>query len=157
MKKSLILLLAGLFVAIPVFSQSSEQLSQIIKTEKLTYALASYLPALQAQLITDEDSIGSFSDQSTSAFDVLKSKGVIAENASADSQITLAALSDLYLKTIGIKGGLFYTITKSPRYAFKELKARGILPQEADPSMSVSGREALDIFSDCLELTGGNE
>lgn len=162
MKKLTICLLAGLFVSMTAFAQSSDKLTAIIKSETLTCGQASYLPALYTNLISEDDSqsvgdLGLNNSQNNSAFEVLKTNGYFSPDVTADSEITLAQVSFIYMKALQLKGGLFYTLTKSQRYAFKELKAKGILPTEADPSMKISGREAIDIFNSCLELTGGNE
>lgn len=162
MKKLTICFLAGLFVNMAVFAQSSDKMTAIIKSKTLTCGQASYLPALYTNLISEDDShsvgdLGLNDTQNNSAFEALKANGYFSSDAKADSEITLAQISSIYMKALQLKGGLFYTITKSKRYAFKELKAKGILPTEADPSMKLSGREAIDIFNSCLELAGGNE
>ena len=151
MKKLTLCFLASLFVSLSAFAQNSDKMTAIIKSEKITCEQASYLPALYANLITENDS------QDSAAFEALKSNGYFSSDSQADSEITLAQISSIYMKALQLKGGLFYTLTKSQRYAFKELKAQGILPTESDPSMKVSGREAIDIFNSCLELARGNE
>ena len=50
----------------------------------------------------------------------------------------------------GMKGGLFYKLTKAPRYAFKELKALGFLDKEADPWKKISGQDAVNLFNVCV-------
>jgi hypothetical protein len=40
-----------------------------------------------------------------------------------------------------------YRLTGAQRYAFKELKAKGVLPQTADPGMKISGRDAIGILN----------
>ena len=161
MKKTLSCLVIALFVSSTIFAQSSEMISTIIKSEKATYAQAAYLPALYANLISEEEALGAFSQGSQAsneaALEAFKSKGWLSDSVNADSEITLGQVCYLYARALNIKGGLFYSITHSERYAFKEFKAKGILPSEADPGMKLSGRESIDIFNSCLEFTGGNE
>lgn len=72
-----------------------------------------------------------------------------------DDKVLLGDLSLIVAKVGNMKGGLFYSIFKNSRYAFKELKALGILPEEADPSMLVSGRDVLAIFSSVVYENDG--
>ncbi|MCR4821837.1 MAG: hypothetical protein K5873_03075 [Treponema sp.] len=155
MKKVMLCLAAFLFASLSAFAQSSELLTTIIQSEKATAAQISYLPALYAELINEEES--SNDKNFNRAFFALQSKGIFAEDAAADSEITLAQTCYAYTKILKIKGGLFYSLFPSPRYAFKELKAKGILPPTADPSMNLSGRESLDLFNSCLNYAGGTK
>ena len=161
MKKSLSCLVIALFVSSTIFAQSSEMISKIIKSEKATYSQAAYLPAVYANLITEKESLGTFAQGSQAsneaALEAFKSRGWVSSSVNADSEITLGQVCYLYAKALNIKGGLFYSLFHSERYAFKEFKAKGILPSEADPDMKLSGRESIDIFNSCLEFTGGNE
>lgn len=150
MKKTL-LFLAIFFIAASAgaFAQSAAKLSEYLDTEKLTNAQAAYLAACYKGYIEEDG------DDQT-AFDALSKDGLFSRTDSPESFITLESASLLYLKSTGAKGGLLYTITKSKRYAFKELKIKGILPESADPSMAVSGRDAIAIFNGCLELSGAS-
>ena len=150
MKKIFACLVFSLLTSISVFSQSSAVLSEMIETEKASYAQASYLPAIYANLVSDEASL-------EDAFKALSDNGYFNENTNSQESLSLSQLSFIYVKVFQIKGGLFCRMFNSPRYAFKELKAQGVLPPEADPAMSVSGHDVIDIFNQCLEMVGGNE
>jgi hypothetical protein len=125
-------------------------MSEIIGTEKASYAQAAYLPAIYANLVSDEAS-------QEEAFKALYDNGYFKGNANPQDSLSLSQLSYIYIKAFKIKGGLFCRMFKSPRYAFKELKAQGVLPPEADPAMPVSGHDVIDIFNQCLEMVEGNE
>lgn len=144
-KKVLFAFAISFFVALPMFSQSSEEVSAILESEKATIAQISYLPAVYANLISEDDS-------EAQAVEALKNKGFLNASVNADSEATLAQAAGILVKSLEIKGGLFYTIFKNDRYAFKELKAQGILPQSADPQDSFSGRDFLDLFSSVIEI-----
>lgn len=166
MKKALLCTVLVLLGASFAFSQSSEVMSEIIDSEKATCAQISYLPALYANLINESDSTKSLgamnaskgsSASTTEAFEALKSNAYFNSDTEATSEATIAQVSFVYMKALGIKGGLFYTLFPSARYAFKELKAKGILPTETDPAMKLSGRESVDLFTSCLEIVEGAE
>ena len=154
MKKYISCLAFLLLAGFSIFAQRSEQITKIIESEKVTFAQVSYLPALYTNLISDEESETAISDN---AFQALKNEGYFSNDINADSEITLGQISCLYAKALNLKGGLFYSLFHSERYAFKELKARGVLPNESDPNMKLSGREAIDIFNTCLTIIGENE
>ncbi len=164
MKKTLLCTVLALLGAGLAFSQSSEIMSEILDSEKATCAQISYLPAIYANLITEADSSKSLgatnaakgSASTAEAFEALKSNDYFKADAEANSEVTIAQVSYVYMKALGIKGGLFYTLFPSTRYAFKELKAKGILPVETDPSMKLSGRESIDLFTSCLDLAEGD-
>ncbi|MBR1722633.1 MAG: hypothetical protein IJ727_09175 [Treponema sp.] len=147
MKKFFSCLIMSVFVSLTIYAQSSEQLSEILKSPAATAGQASYLAAVYANEIGDDDS-------EEQAFEALQKKGLFSDELTADSEVTLAQVSYVYMQVLGLKGGLFYTLFPSERYAFKELKAQGILPKEADPSMKMTGRDSIDIFNTCLDLTG---
>ncbi len=143
MKKVLLCFLSALLLTIPAFSQSADQISKILDSQKATFAQVSYLPALYANLINENDS-------EEASFEAIKKAGWVPESAKAESEVTLSQLSLIYAKAIGLSGGLFYSLFHNERYAFKELKARRILPGDADPSTKLSGRESIDLFNSCL-------
>mgnify|MGYP007069844441 CR=1 FL=1 len=147
--KKVLLLLAQVLLSFAMFPQSSEQISAILKSEKATVAQVSYLPAVYSSLIQDNDG-------EAKAFDELKSKGLVPNEVSAEAEATLSDVAYIYTKALGIKGGIFYSLFPSKRYAYKELKARGLFPSNADPSMKVSGRDSIDIFNACLEFAEAN-
>ena len=59
------------------------------------------------------------------------------------SVITLAAYSQILVRALAVPGGVFYTLFPGPRYAFRELVFRRILPPTAAPDGPVSGTAAL--------------
>ena len=150
MKKLISCMAFAFILLLSLHAQNSEKMTEILKSEKASFEQASYLPALYANLISEDDS-------SAKAFEALKDNNYFSPSVTSDSNVTLAQLCQIYMKAFNMKGGLFYTLFPSARYAFKEFKANGILPPQADPSENVSGRDSIDIFNSCLSLTGGNE
>lgn len=150
MKKLLLGVAIALLSCLSIYSQSSELITNIIKAERATCEQISYLPALYANKISEEDT-------EAKAFEILQNDGLFSSDFSASTEVTLDQACYVYAKALGVKGGLFYTLFPSPRYAFKEFKAQGLLPAQADPDMHLSGRDSLDLFNSCLEATGGNE
>jgi hypothetical protein len=57
----------------------------------------------------------------------------------------------------GIKGGVMYSVTKSPHYAYRELVYQGIIQGRADPGLAVSGDLLLFMVSKVLDRIEGEE
>lgn len=131
-------------------AQSADSISQLLQTDETTYGQAAYLAAVYNESIAEDAT-------EADAFAAMVDAGYIASSRSADSAISLKELSRLYAGVTGVRGGLFYTLTHAPRYAYRELKAKGVVPQNADPSQKVSGRDTLAVLNGCIALTAGGD
>lgn len=146
MKKFVFIISLVFLTCMGAFSQNFNRVTQIIETAELTNGQAAYFVGSY---------LGSVRDNATDeeAFDVLKKEGLFKESAAAADKIKLQDLCALYAKAVQVKGGMMFTFTKkSARYSFKEFKAKGWLPKNADPSMKVSGVNAMGLFN---SVTGG--
>jgi hypothetical protein len=54
-----------------------------------------------------------------------------------------------------MKGGAFYTLAKTPHYAYRELLLQNIIQGRADPDMAVSGDLLLFVINRALEKKEG--
>jgi hypothetical protein len=62
---------------------------------------------------------------------------------SAQAPIDLQSYSDLLVTSLHIPTGIFYGLFPGPRYAFRELIYRKILPAALPPDGTLTGEEAL--------------
>lgn len=147
MKKLILALFAGLFLSGISFAQDAGKITEILNSEKVTYGQAAYLVAVYTGTVSDNAS-------EETAVKKLTEAGLLAK-ANAKDSIPLSEYSLLCAKATNLKGGLFYSLFENSRYAVKELKAKGILPMDADPDYSVDGHEALSLLSNCIDLTTG--
>lgn len=143
MKRFLIFLLLAL-AGSAGFSQSAQKLTDLISTKEATWADAGWLIAVQNELCEDKAS-------AEEAYNLIKENGYLnhKKEPSKDDKIKLQDFALLCTKANGIKGGLFLRLTKSPRYALRELKAMGVVPNNAAPHQIVSGKQMIDILSGC--------
>ncbi len=148
MKKITFLIIFMLFFAFFASAQSSQAVTAMLETEKVTYGQAAYFAACAMDLVKENAS-----EQEAAVS--LKNAGITCISDELSSSIKLDSFSELCMKTFNIKGGLFYTLFKNSRYALRELKASGIVPSDADPKQYISGRTALNMFSECFELVNG--
>ncbi|MEE0885474.1 MAG: hypothetical protein UIB61_01060 [Treponema sp.] len=139
-KKFIFILICALF-GFCCFSQSSEKISEVLGDEQISKGQAAYFVCV----------FKDFSDENvseTEAFSVLREKNLFSGKESSDEQISLGKACFLIGRASKMKGGIFYSIFHSERYAFREFKALGILPQYADPDQNVSGSEFLALLNE---------
>lgn len=132
-----------------VFAQSADVITKILESEKVSFGQISYLSACHQKMVSDDVSL-------EEAFEALQKSGQVSPLVSAADFPSYDAVAAVYAKMWNIKGGLFYRMTKgSARYAFKQLKADGVIPSSADPKSKVSGSQVLNLYTKC-NLVYGN-
>lgn len=147
MKKAFfaIVFFLGLFA---LHSQDAQKISEIIESQEISNEQAAWIACQSAQ---NMDEASDYSEALAKAVEL----GWISSGAVAESPMPLQDYCGLCVKASGLKCGLLYRITKSKRYAFKELKANGTLDLAADPGMTVNGQNAFAILNACIKKSGG--
>lgn len=140
MKKFILILLAVLSFSFGGFAQSAQKVSEILENEEISNAQASYFVCVYQNLADEQVS-------DSEAFALLGQKDFFKARENADEKISLSKSCYLIAKTAEMKGGIFYSLFNSPRYAFREFKALGIVPQNADPNQKVSGSEFIALLN----------
>lgn len=147
--KKVFMLISALLLSAAAFSQSAEKITDIIDTDTVTYGQISYIVSTYCGYITDDKS---YED----ALKVMVEKKQFPSSVKASDPIAIKNISYVYALATNLKGGLWYSAKPSARYAMKEYKSLGIIPETTDPSKKISGRNALDLFSNCASLTKKN-
>ena len=153
MKKIILsFLLAGLVFC--AHAQSAQKLTEIISVNELTLGNVSYFLAIQTGLceddVSEKDAFKALSQAGYFPKDFDEEQDTEVETKLDEKINTPVKIKDralLCVKAGKIKGGIMYRITKSPRYALRELKAKGLIANDADPSSFVSGRQFLAILT----------
>ena len=128
------------------FGQSADMVSKMIESDSVTYEDVAYFCAINLGLANDDTS-------PEDALVALCDAKIFSMPKNSKANIAYDALSNMCMKTWGIKGGLFYTLTKSDRYAFKELQYLGFISASENPKKNVSGRDVLNLITRCIEKT----
>lgn len=144
MKKGVLFLLF-LSLGFVVYGQEASKITEILGSEKLTRAQASYVAA--SWLDSTNETLG-FAEAAQLAVE----QGLLKDGVDVNEPIRLDELAGLCMKAWNVPGGLFYRMTKANRYAYKELAARQFLPSNGDPSFNLSGAEGLNVMYRCMEL-----
>ncbi|MBO4319399.1 MAG: hypothetical protein J5857_02910 [Treponema sp.] len=153
MKRSIFLFAFLFLIAGAVSAQSADRVTEILGEKQVTYGEIAYLAGSELNLVQEKTS---YAD----ALKIAVEAGIIKGNPEATDPISYAGLAFACSKTWNVSKSLFYKLSNSPRYAFKQLQSLGIIPSNADPSQTVSGRNALNIITACIEkfdAEGGKE
>ncbi|HON88620.1 MAG TPA: hypothetical protein PK025_08350 [Spirochaetales bacterium] len=145
MKKFLVVVYV--IVLYQLFAQSAVFLDEILSSKQITFSQAAYLVFVGN---------GEYQDtvqQKVALEEALKRKW-IKQTGNPDNPITVAQFAYLVMRAFGINGGLMYTLFPGPRYGFRELVYKGLIPRTIDPQAYVDGALALRIIRIAAELKG---
>ena len=140
-------LLVCLFLAVPVFmySQTAQAIEELLDTQTVSMEQAAWL-VLEAAATPYQ----TFIPYAASAFRHAADQGWVPETAQASDSIRLDQASLLIMRAFGIRGGIFYSLTGNPRYAYRELTYLNVIQGRSVPGMTVSGEQLLFMISRIL-------
>jgi len=150
LKKFFILLPALLFFSLcsaPLFAQTAGQtaaeLEELLQTQAVSYGQAArfVLAAVDAARLDPEQACAFAVEQRW-----------LPRKAQAADAARLNDVSLLLMQAFDLSGGMGYSLTKSPHYAYRELVYQDIIQGRADPAMTVSGEQLLFLINRFLSL-----
>lgn len=145
MKKPLLCLL--IFFPVMLWAQSAgsaDELEKLLNSPRVSCALA-------ARLVLEAADEGFFPNPAD-AFAFARDRGWLPKAVEPDDPIRFNAVSQLVMSSFRIKGGLLYSIFKTPHFAYRELSYRSVIQGKTDPEMTVSGKQLLHIIAQVLPL-----
>ena len=134
--------LTALLLAItaPLFSQTADKLEALLNDPELNWSMAAAFVFEAADL----DPEGSFR--------LAAEQKWLPKNVSSGDTARLNGIALLLMRSFDIKGGIFYSITKSPHHAYRELVYKNIIRGNTDPDMPVSGQQLLLLVNRILAM-----
>ena len=135
-----------LLLVFPVFlsAQTAAIIEQLLETEALSYEQASQFVLQAADMPANGPA---------EAFSYAAERNWLPGRVSGGDEAILQDVSLLIMQSFGLKGGLFYSIAKSPHYAYRELVYQQVIQGRADPQMAVSGEYLLFMVGRVLGIT----
>jgi hypothetical protein len=135
-KKRLFFVFFLVFWGLCLPAQTAAKIEELLETPAVTYAQAAYfvLEASGAAVTAPEE-----------AFEYAINRKWLSKRVSANGTARLDRVSLLLMRSFGLKGGLFYSITKNPHHAYRELVYRTVIQGKTDPHSKVSGGQLLFI------------
>jgi len=126
---------------------AAQEIETLLNTNAVTYAQAARFVLEASDTLKTPDM--------EEAFRWAVERGRLPKKVSANDEARLDGVSLLFMRSFGIKGGILYSIAKSPHYAYRELLYRETIQGRADPAMKVSGQLLLFIAGRILLQQGG--
>jgi hypothetical protein len=127
--------------AVPLFAQSPR--SQSTAAEIETLLSAKTVTYAQAARFVLEAANALATDNREEAFNYAVQQNWLPKKLSSGDSARLNYISLLIMRSFKLKGGIMYTITKGPHYAYRELVYLDVIQNRSDPSVLVSGEQLL--------------
>jgi outer membrane protein OmpA-like peptidoglycan-associated protein len=147
-KKKTFLLIFCFSIIGPAFlaaQSTAQEIENLLEQRAVTYLQA-------ARFVVEAADLMPFSNPMR-AFHFAEERGWLPRNSSPNQTARLDGLSLLVMRAFGIRGGVMYSITHAPRFAYRELVYYGIIQGRAAPNMAVSGYDLLFIINRVLSHT----
>jgi len=138
------------FASVPLFAQSprthstAQEIETLLNAKTVTYAQAARFVLEAANALT--------TDNSEEAFNYAVQQNWLPKKLSSNDSARLNCISLLLMRSFNIKGGIMYTLTKSPRYAYRELTYLNVIQNWSDPSVFISGEQLLYCINRILAM-----
>ena len=135
--------LAPLLILLPflAFAQTAAEMDIMLEADTVSAAKAARFALATADLLPAELS---GPEAERAAYKTAASKGWV--KIAAEDKITLKDTAFLIMNAFSLKGGVMYSVVKSPRYAYREMVYLKLIQGIADPAMKVSGPRFLAIL-----------
>jgi len=140
-KSSLLTIL--LLSAMNAFAQNAEDIDALLSMDSISYEQAAWF------ILGAADAPG-FSGGPAEAFAYAAERKWLPAKAAPDGMARLDGIALLIMQSHNIKGGFMYALTKSARYAYRELVYLNVIQGRTDPGIAVSGDLLLFILTRVL-------
>jgi hypothetical protein len=137
-----------LAIGLAGFAQSNSEVDALLPQTEARIDSAAYMALAASGLIGEESS-------PADAYAMLMGKGWLSASHLPSAPIKLDDYCAIVMRSLGLKGGLMYSIFPGPRYAYRELVAKGIVDPSGGPKRDLPGDEVLRILRLAMDLKGG--
>ena len=126
----------------PIFAQTGQRIMDLLEVSELSWADA-------ASFVLEASDHGTFSN--TEAFSYAMERGWLP-GAAAEDNAQLGGIALLLMQSFDHRGGIMYSMFRTPRYAYRELVHKNIIMGRTWPSMTVSGETLIYMISRFLAI-----
>ena len=134
-----------IFSVVSAYSQSAEYITEMLETDEVNFSQIAYLVATHLEFLPDTAT-------EQQAMNVVNMAKISTIPEKPYNSISYKKFAQLCMNAWIKKGGLLYSITKSQRYAFKEMQSLGLIDIKKYPNQHLSGKEALNIMTKCITI-----
>ena len=140
-----VLLFLVFTISAPLFGQTAARLEDLLGKTELTWSeLCSF--------VLEAAEVGTYSNPDD-AFNLAVQNKWLPKNAESGGTAQLNGASLLLMQSFNIKGGIFYSMTKSPHHAYREMVFKKVIRGTSDPGMPVSGQNLLLMIGRLLAIS----
>ena len=139
-----VLLFLVFILSAPLFGQTAARLEALLDKTELTWLEVT-------AFVLEASEAGAYSN-AQEAFNFAAGNKWLPKDAEANGTVRLDGAALLLMQSFGLKGGMFYSMTKSPHHAYRELVFKKVIRGAADPHTIVSGRDLLLMIGRLLAL-----
>lgn len=148
--KAILLLFLACFFMIQtgsLYAQQSaaDEMETLLATPAVTYGQAA-----RFVLEASDEAVLSHTDE---AFTYAAEKNWLPKNVSADTEARLDGIAKLIMHSFQLKGGIMYSLTKNPHFAYRELAYKKMIQGRIDPAMKTPGSLLLFMVARVLSQT----
>jgi len=144
------LFLSLVFLAsVPLFPQTAQRVENLLNERAVNWSSA-------AAFVLEAADAGAFGNPEE-AFRFAAERKWLPKKAAPEAIARLDGVSLLLARSFGTKGGIMYSLTKSRRYAYRELVYQNVIQGRSDPAMTVSGEELLFLIGRMLSMREAEE
>ncbi|MBL8965736.1 MAG: hypothetical protein JNG85_01935 [Spirochaetaceae bacterium] len=129
-------------------AQSNALVDELLAQEPARVDYAAYLALAAGGAVPETAS-------PAEALEAARAKGWLPAARAGEEPLRLDEYSALVMRSLGLKGGLLFSLFPGPRYAYRELAYRGVVNDSGGPKRRIPGDEALRILRLAMELKGG--
>jgi hypothetical protein len=134
-----------LSLCVGCFAQSNERIDELLGQEQAEFGHSLYVLLSAGGFIEDHSSVAA-------AHSRYAELGWLLSNKPVDAPLSVRELSYVIMKSLGLRGGIMYTILPSPRYAYRELVYKRIISGQTAAERKVSGDEVLRYLGAVLRM-----
>jgi len=134
---------ASAFAQTPRTQSTAQEIETLLNSKTVTYAQAARFVLEAADALA--------TNNSEEAFNYAVQQKWLPKKAASDAPARLDNISLLLMRSFKTRGGIMYSITKNPHYAYRELAYLKVIQNRADPAMLVSGEQLLFYVNRILE------
>ena len=144
MRKQFVLVFLIVLLCIPLSAQYALKIENLLGRTELSWSAAAVfaLEASEKLENTSEDA----------AFRFAAERKWLPKNAAPGDIVRLSEAALLLMRSFDLKGGIFYSIGKSPHHAYRELVHKNVIVGRTNPLMTVSGEEYLYMINRILSI-----
>jgi hypothetical protein len=129
-------------------AQSNEVIDEVLEQDPAHLSGVAYLLTTAGGLLEESANL-------QQALDFIQDKGWVGADAASSDEVTVEQFAFLLMKSLGLRGGIMYSIFQGPRYAYREMVFQSVIDSTLDRYDILSGDQVLRYLASAMQIRGG--